>query len=757
MGCDMDANIKKSKTVSYWCEQIETYERKFGKWEKRAKNIVKRYRDERNDNQNSVARFNILWSNVQTLAPALYAKNPIPNVDRRFEDDDKVGTTAARVLERSVTYFVDNDLFGNVMRQCVLDRLLPGRGVAWVRYVPNFQDAKIQGNKEILQEGTQVTDDTVMEEELYSEDTVVDYVHWLDFGHVWGRTWEEVPAVWRKVYLTRTEAKERFKNGDKIPREKVIDSNGEKTGDAKACIYEIWDKTKRKVYWIHKSMEDALDERDDPLGLKDFFPCPKPLFATLANDDLIPSPDYIQYQDQAVELDSLTGRIGEIQKALKVVGVYDKSAEGLSRLLSEGLQNTMVPVEQWALFGEKGGLKGAVDWFPMEMVATVLIQLYEAREKVKQDLYEITGISDIVRGATNANETATAQQLKGQFATLRLDNQQQDVARFSRDLVRIMAEIIAEHFSIETIKKICGIKLLTTQEKQQLMMQAQQPGPPGPDGQPTAPPPLPEGVQELLDNPTWEEVEELLRDDTLRCFRISIETDSTIKADQDAEKQQRMELISSVGAYLQQAVMLPPQLQPLAAELLMFGVRGFKVSREIETTFDVTMKKIKQASEAPPQPDPEQQRTQMEAEKTKAEIGLKQEEIGIKKEELGLKGGELQLKAQELGLRQKEIEQSGQLESKKIDADVHKAKLSAKVSASPEQAMVDPELNDGEVTPLAQMMEAFGQMMMQGFQSIAQQQAQGNQAVIQAIAAPRTTEIVRDNQGRIAAGVSTVQ
>jgi hypothetical protein len=729
---------KKSKTVSYWCDQIAVYEKEFSKWGERSKKIVKRYKDERNDNQNSVARFNILWSNVQTLAPALYAKNPIPNVDRRFEDDDKVGTTAARVLERSVTYFVDKDIFGNVMRQAVLDRLLPGRGTAWVRY--KFNDESGQAE---LTDDTQKGSDSEIPEN-YTEDTVVDYVHWQDFGHSWGRTWEEVPAVWRKVYMGRKALKARFKNGDKVPLDKTEKNGEDKVSEKKATIYEIWDKETLKAYWISKNMDDILDERDDPLGLSDFFPCPKPIFATLGNDNLIPTPDYIQYQDQAQELDDLTGRINEIQKALKVVGVYDKSAEGLSRLLSEGLQNTMVPVEQWAVFGEKGGLKGAVDWFPMEMIATVLIQLYDARERVKQDLYEITGISDIIRGATDPNETLGAQQLKGQYATLRLDDKQGDVARFSRDLVRMMAEIISEHFSIETIKQISGIKLLSAPEKQQIMAQQQQAQAQAQQtGQP--PQPLPEEIQELLDQPTWEEVEKLLRDDTLRCFRISIETDSTIKADQEQEKQQRMELIGAVGGFLQQAVLLPPQLQPLAAELLMFGVRGFKVSREIETTFDLTMKKIKQASDAPPQPDPEQQKVQMEAEKAKGEMALKEKEIGIDEQRLTLE-------AQDLQLRQKEMENSHERETMKLKNDDRKTRIDGKTKVSPEVAMNDPDMNEGQITPIQQGFQELAQLMQQGFQGLAQQNAQ----LMQAILAPKKTQVIRGADGKITGGVSSI-
>lgn len=741
---------KRSKTQSFWCDQISIYEKEFSKWEGRSKKIVKRYKDERTDPDNTKAQFNILWSNVQTLQPALYAKNPIPNVDRRFEDNDKVGTTAARVLERSVTYFIDSDIFSAVMSQCVLDRLLPGRGLAWVRY--KFTDEAGQA---------EVTDDTQSDiPENYTEDVVVDYVHWLDFGHTWARTWEEVRGVWRKVYMTRAELVKRFKNGKDVPLDKEEKNNEDKVGVRKACVYEIWDKVEKKAIWINKTMGAPLDERPDPLQLKDFFPCAKPLYATLANDNLIPSPDYAQYQDQAIELDVLTARIESITKSLKVAGVYDAAAEGVQRILTEGIENTMIPVEQWAVFGEKGGLSGVMDFLPLKDIVECLISLYEAREKVKQDLYEISGISDIIRGATDPNETATAQQLKGQFATLRLDNMQKDVARFSRDLIRIMVEIIAEHFSIETIKQISAIKLLTEEEKQQLMMVSQQPGPPGPDGQPTPPKPLPEEQQELLEQPTWEEVEQLIRNDTLRCFRISIETDSTIKQDQEAEKNSRIELIGAVGGFLQQAVLLPPQLQPLAAELLRFGVKGFRVSREIEAAFDLAIKKINEAAEAPPQPDPEQMKAQAENERSKAEMQLEGEKLKMEQQKMAIdveaKKAEFALKAQEMAQKGKEHNASVGLELEKIGAGKIKDRLDAKTKVTPDVAMSDPDMNEGEVTPMTQQFTQMMQSIAQGFQQLAMLQAKGDQAIMQAISQPRQTTAIRGKDGKIEGAISTV-
>jgi hypothetical protein len=763
--------IKRNRATAFWCDEIDTHEREFKKWASRSKKIIKRYKDERSGEQTSAARFNILWSNVQTLAPALYAKNPVPNVDRRFEDDDVLGTTAARVLERATAYFIDDDLFGNVMTQVVLDRLLPGRGTAWTRYVPNFVDTGVSGGDEVQKEGPQITEDIQIgdeatEQEVYSEDVEIDYVHWEDFGHTWGRTWEEVRAVWRRVYMDRTELKARFGDiGKEVPLEKKEKSGSEKGTSKKACVYEIWDKVKKEVIWINKSMEKPLDKRADPLNIKGFFPCPKPVYATLANDNLIPSPDYVQYQDQANELDELTGRIGSITKTLKVVGVYDKSAEGLSRLLSEGLQNTMVPVEQWALHGEKGGLKGAVDWFPMEMVVSTLISLYEAREKVKQDLYEITGISDIIRGATNANETATAQQIKGQFATLRLDNMQKDVARFARDLVRMTAEIVAEHFSIETIKQICGIRLLHDTEKQALIQQqpapvansAQQQPNQANAGEPQPPPTpeLPDEIKELLELPTWEEVEKLLRDDTLRCFRISIETDSTIKADQENEKQSRVELIGAVGQYLQQTAAMPIELQPLAAEMLMFGVKGFKVSRELETTFEVALKDIKKAAEEPAPPNPEQLKAEADQQKDQAKMQMDQQKDQAKLQIEGQKAQAAQQKDQasmQMEMQKMQIEtqaKQAEYEFKLQELELKKAEMAQQMQLKQQELQIKQQ--EMEIK-----LKSGGFDVVDGGKIISPEYIELINTV-KALAAPRSTEVVRDEDGKLIGAVSTVQ
>lgn len=489
-----------------WVTEIKLYEKEAEPWEAKGKTICRRYKDDRKDTDKNKARYNVLWSNVQTLQPALYARNPKADIERRNKKKDDLGRITAEVLERTTQYFVGEEEFGRVMKDAVLDRLLPGRGVAWVRYMPHFQDAEIMGGEEVADEGAQITDDEYAEseeetpQEIYFEEICFDYVHWQDYGHTIARTTAEVKAVWRKVYMGRDELVDRF---GEIAEDVPLDYspkglNDEKIAEdmKKATVYEIWNKDNKKAMWLHKDHPKMLDSRDDPLGLKDFFPCPVPLLATTANDSLIPVPDYIEYQDQALELDRITGRITSITKSLKVVGIYDASAEAVQRILIEGVENTLIPVEQMAVMSEKGGLAGIMQLMPMMEIAQTLLALYEARDKVKGDLYEITGIADIIRGQSDPNETLGAQQLKGQFANMRLSAHQNEVQRFARDLVRIAAQIIAKHFTIETIKKISGVELLTQAEKaaiqqyqqmkeqqaqmqQQMQAQQQQPQPQG--------------------------------------------------------------------------------------------------------------------------------------------------------------------------------------------------------------------------------------------------------------------------------------
>jgi hypothetical protein len=513
--------------VAYFKQEIETYERIFDKFLRRGRKIVKKYRDIRTPREEAVTRYNLLWANTQTRLPALYARNPKVVVERRYKDRDPIGRVASEILERSIEYTLEhcNDAW-TIHRQVVLDYELVGRGITWLRYVPHFRKATLPAassevrapisrdatntagegiqprerdpiaaphgsDTEIAAAGAQIdttADDEVAEETLHYEEVKIDYVFWEDYGHTWARFDDEVRAKWRRVYMDQEELEERFGKSRENPqglsddeiRAIPLDWSPRNLTDSKiplsnkkAIVYEIWDKRRRQVLWMVKNYPKLLDKRDDMLGLTEFFPCPKALVANATNEDMLPVPNFTFYQDQANEIDELSTRIGSITKALKVAGVRDSSAVGLDRLLAEGVENQLVPVDGWAAMKEKGGLAGVFELLPMDTIAQTLGFLREQRQELIDDVYQLTGISDIVRGMSDPDETATAQQLKGRFSLIRIEDSQTEVQRFCRDEVRMMGEIIAG-YDIETLKSISGVKLLTNAEKQALQMQLQQ-------------------------------------------------------------------------------------------------------------------------------------------------------------------------------------------------------------------------------------------------------------------------------------------
>ena len=600
-----------STEVDKYLKIVGQYDNEFAKWSARVKKLIKRYRDDtRGQSLTESAKFNILWANVQTLIPAVYAKLPKADISRRFGDNDPVGRVASQLLERAIDFEVEHyPDFRATMRYCVEDRFLGGRGTAWVRYEPHVAPIGIDDDgfsvTSNIEDGEGAPPSL---ERIEYECAPVDYVHWRDFGHSQARTWEEVGQVWRWVYMTREALIERF--GEEMARRIPLDQgpeplnayNEHKRTYNRAKICELWDKETQKVFWFCKGMPQMIDVRDDPLGLEGFFPCPRPLYATTTSDTLVPVPDFVLYQDQAMELDILSDRIDGLVKALRVRGVYDSSQPALQRLLTEGDNNALIPVDKWMAFSEKGGIKGSIDLLPLDTLAQALLNCYRAREDIKSQIYEITGIADIIRGQSFASETATAQQIKGQYAGLRLRSMQEDVALFASELIRLKAQVMCLHFQPETILAYAAANQMSPAD-QQLIPQAL----------------------------------ELLRDKPLRNFRVDIAADSLVMLDEAQNKQDRIQFLQAFGGFLAQALPVgqaSPEMVPMMMELLRFGMQAFKAARPIEGQIDQTLQQLSQAAQQRG-PDGEQQarqaevqqKGQVESQKMQMQSALKQAEM----------------------------------------------------------------------------------------------------------------------------------
>jgi hypothetical protein len=747
-------------TYEKWYKCIINYERTFKKWEARTDRIIKKYKDDSRYQSNPNSRFNILWSNVQTIQPAIFARLPRPDVSRRFRDNDPIGRVASMLLERALEFELEH--YGDykaAMQQAVLDRLLGGRGTAWVRYEPHIEGDKTEDEPD---DGFQITEDTdedetqsAMEienpERIEYECCPVDYVHWRDFGHTTGRTWEEVTAVWRRVFMNRDALVERFGEdlGYQVPLDTRPEDNKRNEGfideQSQALVYEVWDKETGKVLWISKSLGKILDERDDPLELEGFWPCPKPLFSTLTNESLEPIPDYTMYQDQARQLDTLSNRIEELINALRVRGVYDASASELSRLFSEGENNTMIPVKNWAAFAEKQGMRGAIDLVDIAPFASALQNSYQAMEQVKGQIYEIMGIADIQRGQTDPNETLGAQIIKSNNAAGRLKTMQHNVVDFATKLLQIKAQIICQHFTDDTILKISGSAQLSQQD-QQMIPQAM----------------------------------ELLRNEASSNFRIEVTSDSMIFQDEEAEKNNRMAFLQAVGGFMQHAIPMAaqaPEMAPMLMEMLKFSVTAFRAGKQLEGVIDETADRLREAAQKsqgqPKPPPPEIQKLQMQIQadqqkaqaQTQMDIQKFQAENELEKAKQEYQAQENQLKfSLEEQRNEKEIQMQAELEKMKLEYENNKAILLAYLDNGTklETARINAGLTDGSMAYMESVEQAkiiqdtmgFSQMAnhplqpaMENMQNTNAQLTQMVAALMQKLSQPK--QVIRDENGKI--------
>lgn len=667
----------------HWQEEIAKAERRYGVFHRAGSLVQDRYRLEKENSETDVYldRYNILYSSTETAKPSLYAQTPKVQATKRHKDrENQYVTLATMLLEQIGQYALEETDFDGVMKNVVQDYLLPGMGQAWVRYEPRIGKRKN-------------ANDNSEYDAVDFEGLDIDYVHYRDFVTGVARVWKEVPWVGRRVYFDKKKATKRFgpekANALTYSYRPSDDGNGNRDfaggGGQQAIIWEVWDKVARQVLWFSEDYApDVLDILDDPLKLTDFFPCPEPVRAVWTTRTMIPKSFYSQYKAQAEELDNLTARIRHLTKALRAIGVYDASQEALKHILT-GDGNKMVPVDNWALFAQQGGIQGSIQWIPIKDIATVLTELLRQREIVKGEIYEISGFSDIQRGLSKASETLGAQEIKNQWASGRLRDMQKEIQRFCRDLIRIQSEIMAEHFSTESIALYAGFDppevtpeeqaaaaqyVAAMQQYQQQLTLPQQPGTP-----PMQPPqkPGPTARQQAVE--VFQRTVQLIKDERRRCALIGIETDSTIQPDEQAERKDRMEFLASAGAFLQQAgpmALQYPDMRGLLGAIMMFVIRTFRASRPLEKEFEDFTKKLAQQPATPPPGqggegggDPHAAQAQVQGEQIKSQALQ-----AIKQMELQAQGQQQQadLQAQD-AIKRYEIDTKARLEQQKLQQE----------------------------------------------------------------------------------------
>jgi hypothetical protein len=598
---EMDQDDKpKEKTPTgwykYWGKEKKAASKRLKQFQDQGNKVTNRFLDKRHGGSDAASgvnssggqfRLNLFHTNITTMQAMLYGSTPRIDVSREHHDpDDDIARVAGMLYERILSADVHNpnDDIPTALKAALQDRLLPGLGTCRVRYdLATTEVEKEAGFEGENAEGEEIVGEIEIEEELEYEEAPVDYVHWQDFLWGWGRTWAELPWIGFRSWLTKDEATARFgaKRSENLnymnqlpsgdPANNDVTDPDQKSNVQKAEIWEFWDKKEKKVFWYADGADIILDAQDDPLNLDGFWPCPAPMMANLTTTLYQPRADFILSQDLYNEVDVLQSRIARITQAIKVVGVYDKSAgDSVGRMLKEGFENDLIPVDNWAMFADKGGLQGTIQWFPVQEVVGVLTTLRQLLAETIDLLYQVTGLSDIMRGANTDQYTSDGtNQLKAKFGSIRVQALQEEFAQFASDLEALKAEVISKHFSPESILKQSSAQFIPEADKDKIMPALQ-----------------------LMQSPEIK-------------WRVNIRPESIAMVDYAQLKSERTEFLTAMATYIQSAQAAAksvPESLPILLEMMKWGMAGFKGSDYLEGTMDQA---IDMAKKAPPEGDKE--------------------------------------------------------------------------------------------------------------------------------------------------------
>jgi hypothetical protein len=721
---DQDYNpAMEPKKAKAWLNLLLESEDAFENWNDHCDKIDKQYASlQRLSGMARDKEFQMFWANCEVLKPSIYAKPPIPVVVPKFKDRRPVYQAASEVMERCCVVAFDLTRINDLMLLVRDDLSMTSRGAAWCRY----ESGKGSGTYD-------------------HEKVCIDFKGRRDFLHSISRNWREVSWVAAASYLTRGEARKRFHkhSGDEYQKaEYKVDKEGAEVGGAdnreRAKFWEIWHKGNKRVLWVAHGCEDILDEDDPHLELQNFFPCPPPAYGTVQRGSLIPVPDVMQYRDQLEEINLLTGRIHALSDAIEAKGFYPAGGGELASAIETAVKThssarMLIPISNWAAFG---GTKDVIIWLPIDMIATTITALVALRKQVIEDIYQIMGLSDIMRGATDPNETLGAQQLKTQYGSTRIRDKQQEMVRLARDLVEITSEIITEKFDDVTIIEMSQTQLPTKKMQQEKMAQIQQALQQGQqmmqNPQAQQDPAQGQQMQQMMqqgqaklqkmgEEPTIEQVLKFLSNNRAKSFVLDIETDSTIMADENAEKQRRTEFVGVLGQLLPQLstmIQNEPKTAPFCGEILKFATAPFRSGRSLDGAIDELIEQMKAKSDQPQGDDPvtAKAKADMQLEQLKQKTIADRDAMDAK-----LKASELLQKDQH-----KQWELANELKIKQVEMQAKQGDRQAEMVQANQEQMHDREVHQMEMVKKAEDVRIAQQkaaMMAQAHQNKQQDMA----------------------------------
>lgn len=727
----------------YWVDRLSNSRNDHEDFTKHAEESINVY-SRQTQIEDIKRQISLWWYTVDTLLPIYCSRIPRVEVELRKKSGTIVDQLASQALERAAQFSIDNQ--GDFQDTCqgfAKDALMTGRAVSWVRYQPEMTDKifeySVKYNKEgmfVTSEGDLIDPTTV---EIVSEsgksavirDTVpskdaekaiLERIHYKDYLVSPCRLPTEIEWKARRAFLDKSQVTEMFgkdiaKNVkfDVFPEDfsrQRSDDNTKFDGSQKSEWQEIWCEKTGKVYWLcERSDSRILEVSEPPLVFEDFYPCDE-INTNQSPKSIIPVSDYWQSRDMIIEIERLTTRIAALIQAIKVSGAYDATlGDDLQNILNSDFRLT--PIKRWPSYkNQRGGMANMIEMFDVTPYVNSLNTAIAARQEILNRYYESMKMSDIVRGITDAQETAAAQELKSGWASFGMQVRQNSFTKFVSKGITKVAKVITDEFADQ--------HLFNMADGSDLLSQAQQ-------------------SQQVPPEFRWEDITAAMRAG-ITDYRIQAASDSFVEINQAQDRESRKELMAGTGQFLSEIVPMIqqfPQMMPYAAEMMKFVGRSYKVGKELEATLEGAIAAISQSIQAQQEaaaqnpegqaPDPavivsnnelqiaqiksqtEMQRNMITAEKNQADVGLKSQQQGIDYEartadvmlaaqnfelerqrmetELSIKQAELKLKEADLIIRMHEL-QNG--------ADASEQDMQAKAAIESAYIMLQKEKNDIE-------------------------------------------------------------
>jgi hypothetical protein len=682
------------------------------------------------------ARFPLFWSSIKNLQPAYYARTPETVAKRMFDTEDHDARVACLILERLSKYSMSQYPIDDAMIHATLDFLIADKATARVfleevkevfttqvqvlqtstgEYIDAQTGEVMPPEAEITFDGVSYTA-TVTKEELTKVCTDIVPIPFSDILHTPNaQSWCDVKTIAFKLWLSRAEFAEKF-GSDKLERysfgakesdnsDSVTKNEAQADTIAKVTegieVWEIWDKPDKKVMYLAKGGVEFLDVLDDPYELRDFFPCAPFIIGTKPPKSLYPTPMFKQLEPMIDQLHRLFTRITKMTSGLRRRGIADKSMTDVIEAINQLDDFEIIGSAHYAQLVEAKAKGADPIWYlPLTELATALNEAQALLAQYKQLFFEISGVPDVVRGVTDARETAAAQQQKGEFYNVRSSWDQHLIQELARKLIEMQCDLAIARMPDSMIWEVCHLASIS------------------PEDQPRIPAAL-----------------QLLKNDKQRAIRIEIETDS-LTFTQNAKKQEEKNLlVQTVMQGLKEVASIgqssPAFLQPAMAMLLV-SLRGVDLGKAYEQQVETAVKGLEEMANTPPPPPPpdyegqkvqiQQQKLQLEQmamqmEQTNQALAQSKEQFDqyMRQQEFGLKTQEVQIKASQVaadqqmegvkvGIAKQLDDLYAQLEGQKVQIEQYRVMMSEK-----EKLMEERRLDQQKVTDQINLLQTLSQ------------------------------------------------